>query len=233
MLHTCVQVLPLHDIEAEARGEGFRGLQRADRDSRLEGDADVHSGALFEVVKRNQAGVDDRVPVLLPRMLLQGSLQGCVGPAAGIELNAFVNSLDRMPDLDDILAQVRDLFNQFGDRHQRSIASIRKIYASMVDLAQEAGYPRDPAETPYEYRDTLYTAFPGAGEAVDAVTEAYVRTHYGEVPDTREEMNEIVACSDGPDSRKQVVVFENDGTRFVLLSWNINAHLTSGVTEAF
>ncbi len=36
--------------------------------------------------------------------LLQGSLQGCVGPAAGIELNAFVNSLDRMPDLDDILA---------------------------------------------------------------------------------------------------------------------------------
>ncbi|HSO80466.1 MAG TPA: MoxR family ATPase [Chromatiaceae bacterium] len=35
--------------------------------------------------------------------LLQGALQGCVGPAAGIELNAFINSLDRMPDLDAIL----------------------------------------------------------------------------------------------------------------------------------
>lgn len=36
--------------------------------------------------------------------LLQGALQGCVGPAAGVELTAFVNSLDKMPDLDDIVA---------------------------------------------------------------------------------------------------------------------------------
>jgi MoxR-like ATPase len=36
--------------------------------------------------------------------LLQGALQACVGPAAGIELHAFVNSLDKMPDLDAILA---------------------------------------------------------------------------------------------------------------------------------
>jgi MoxR-like ATPase len=36
--------------------------------------------------------------------LLQGTLQACVGPAAGIELHAFVNSLDQMPDLDAIIA---------------------------------------------------------------------------------------------------------------------------------
>ena len=36
--------------------------------------------------------------------LLQGTLQACVGPAAGIELHAFVNSLDQMPDLDRIIA---------------------------------------------------------------------------------------------------------------------------------
>jgi hypothetical protein len=36
--------------------------------------------------------------------LLQGTLQACVGPAAGIELTAFVNSLDQMPDLDAIAA---------------------------------------------------------------------------------------------------------------------------------
>jgi len=35
--------------------------------------------------------------------LLLGSLQACVGPAAGIELKAFVDNLDRMPDLDAIL----------------------------------------------------------------------------------------------------------------------------------
>ena len=34
--------------------------------------------------------------------LLTGALQACVGQAAGIELNAFIASLDEMPDLDAI-----------------------------------------------------------------------------------------------------------------------------------
>ncbi len=36
--------------------------------------------------------------------LLLGSLQACVGPAAGIECHAFIESLDQMPDLDKILS---------------------------------------------------------------------------------------------------------------------------------
>jgi hypothetical protein len=36
--------------------------------------------------------------------LLQGTLQACVGPAAGVELHAFIKSLDKMPDLDRIVA---------------------------------------------------------------------------------------------------------------------------------
>jgi hypothetical protein len=36
--------------------------------------------------------------------LLRDTLQACVGAAAGIELHAFVSSLDRMPDLDEIIA---------------------------------------------------------------------------------------------------------------------------------
>ena len=35
--------------------------------------------------------------------LLVGALQACVGPAAGIELSAFVENLDQLPDLDAIL----------------------------------------------------------------------------------------------------------------------------------
>jgi hypothetical protein len=35
--------------------------------------------------------------------LLQGALQACVGPAAGIELHAFIQSLDQLPDLDAII----------------------------------------------------------------------------------------------------------------------------------
>lgn len=36
--------------------------------------------------------------------LLIDSLQSCVGPAAGIELGAFVNNLDKLPDIEAILA---------------------------------------------------------------------------------------------------------------------------------
>ena len=35
--------------------------------------------------------------------LLTGSLQACVGPAAGVELNAFISNLDQMPDLEAIV----------------------------------------------------------------------------------------------------------------------------------
>ena len=36
-------------------------------------------------------------------LLLLGTLQACVGPSAGIELKAFMESLDQMPDLDAIM----------------------------------------------------------------------------------------------------------------------------------
>lgn len=39
----------------------------------------------------------------LPELLCD-TLQACVGPAAGIELAAFVNNLDKLPDIDAILA---------------------------------------------------------------------------------------------------------------------------------
>ncbi len=38
----------------------------------------------------------------MPELLL-ATLQSCVGPAAGLELHAFIDNLDRMPDLDAIL----------------------------------------------------------------------------------------------------------------------------------
>ena len=94
--------------------------------------------------------------------------------------------------LNDALARLRALAGRFGEQHRRSAASIRKIYASMVDRATEIGYPRRAAETPYEYRRTLRRAFAGSENAVDAITEAYVRVHYGEVPGTQAEMDQLV-----------------------------------------
>jgi hypothetical protein len=94
--------------------------------------------------------------------------------------NALQRGLDRLRSL-----------GQGGERKRRSAETVRRLYASMVDLAAEAGYPRDLSETPYEHRPILYQAYPGGEAAVDAVTEAYVRVHYGEVPDTQEEMDRL------------------------------------------
>lgn len=39
-----------------------------------------------------------------PEELLSGALQACVGPAAGIELKAFIDNLHNLPDVDAIIA---------------------------------------------------------------------------------------------------------------------------------
>ena len=44
--------------------------------------------------------------VIVVEQVLLGTLQACVGPAAGIELKAFIDSMDQMPDLDAILSGV-------------------------------------------------------------------------------------------------------------------------------
>ncbi len=52
----------------------------------------------WEFAHRALQKFGDRPDVLL------GSLQACVGPAAGIELKAFIDNLDNLPDIDAIVA---------------------------------------------------------------------------------------------------------------------------------
>lgn len=69
--------------------------------------------------------------------------------------------------------------------------SIRRIYANLTRLATRQGFPRRPAQTPYEYLPALRQAFPECEEEVRAITQAYVWAHYGQVPDTREDLNRL------------------------------------------
>jgi hypothetical protein len=110
------------------------------------------------------------------------------------ERESLWSGQDLASDLKKALQRGLDRLRAIGqgeDRKRRSAESIRRLYASVVDLAAEAGCGRDPAETPYEHRPVLYRAYPGGETAVDAITEAYVRVHYGEVPDTQEEMDQL------------------------------------------
>ncbi len=71
--------------------------------------------------------------------LLQGTLQACVGPAAGIELHAFVNSLGQMPDLDAIVAGEETTVPREIDLQYAVAAALvgRAIRARETDLRLE------------------------------------------------------------------------------------------------
>ena len=70
-------------------------------------------------------------------------------------------------------------------------ASIRRIYAQMVATAGRCGYPRADSETPLEYLPTLVEAWPDLGAQLGMITNAYIRAHYGELPETERELETI------------------------------------------
>lgn len=69
--------------------------------------------------------------------------------------------------------------------------SIRRIYANLSRLARHEGYPRPVYQTPNEYLELLDEAFPDHSEDVRLITQAYLSAHYGQVPDTDEELERI------------------------------------------
>jgi hypothetical protein len=72
-----------------------------------------------------------------------------------------------------------------------SLISVRRIYASLQHLAAAAGYPRPEAVTPYEYMTTLTRGFRESEAEVRLITEAYVRTHYGQRSFSPEYVQEV------------------------------------------
>jgi hypothetical protein len=56
---------------------------------------------------------------------------------------------------------------------------VRRLYLALVQRAAEAGYPRQRAQTPYEYSSELTSYVPGNEEALSQLTEAFVEARYG------------------------------------------------------
>ncbi len=110
--------------------------------------------------------------------------------------NALVKGLRGMLDAGrDRLAELAGLVDRFGvGTRFLSAISIRRIYANLLRLAADGGYPRAKTQTPYEYLRVLHTALPGSEADVEVITEAYVNSRYGQVPDSREELQAIRDC---------------------------------------
>ncbi len=103
-------------------------------------------------------------------------------------LNSLRDGWDRLKDMAGLLGR-------FGPGMRLYAAvSIRKIYANMARLAEKQGFPREPAQTPYEYLPNLGLAFPDCQAEATAITEAYVKVHYGEVPESLKDLQVIREC---------------------------------------
>jgi len=80
---------------------------------------------------------------------------------------------------------------QQGPARWLAARTIRRIYAQTAALATACGAPRPACDTPYEYLPTLTRLFPGVEPELEMITGAYVRAHYGELPDTPERLAEV------------------------------------------
>jgi hypothetical protein len=95
------------------------------------------------------------------------------------------------PDGDVVRADHPPYARLLGLRRWLAGVTVRRLYARMVHEAARRGRPRLPVQTPYDYLPQLRDAFPGAGPEVRRITDAYVAAHYGQVPDTEEELAAI------------------------------------------
>jgi hypothetical protein len=102
------------------------------------------------------------------------------------------NLLDALRAGRDRLGDMAGLVDRFGlGTRLLSAISIQRIYANLVRVATRAGHPRVTAKTPYEYLGVLEEAWPAVADELTIITDAYVSAHYGQVPDTREELERI------------------------------------------
>jgi len=89
----------------------------------------------------------------------------------------------------------RDLFGlarRYGiGRSLLAAISVQNLYANVTRLASKRGFPRPAATPPDRYLPTLEEAFPDSEMQLARLTNAYMRVHYGEVPATEEEMQQL------------------------------------------
>ena len=111
---------------------------------------------------------------------------------AGLPTNGLKDMLRAGRDRLEEMARAVDRLG-LGSR-LLSALSIRRIYINLVRVATRAGYPRVKAQTPYEYLDVIAGAWPDLRADLGIITDAYIQARYGQVPDTREDLDRIVAC---------------------------------------
>lgn len=76
---------------------------------------------------------------------------------------------------------------------RQNLDQIRDIYLDLLALLQFKGFPREDTETPYEFARGLAVKLPDEYGEIMAITELYIRHHYGKTPVTEDETEQARA----------------------------------------
>ena len=79
-------------------------------------------------------------------------------------------------------------------RRWLAAARIRRVYQQLMDYCKKLDNPRLPAFTPHEFLPQLMSLFPDYRSEVTLLTNVYQRVRYAEVPESMEELEEIMAA---------------------------------------
>jgi hypothetical protein len=74
---------------------------------------------------------------------------------------------------------------------RKAAARVRRIYAHLLDVSDELGSPRPASRTPLEFLPILGRLFPSLSSELATITHTYVRVRYGQLPETREELEAV------------------------------------------
>jgi hypothetical protein len=97
--------------------------------------------------------------------------------------------------------RARELAEEFA-RRLRSLPGtrliqalrIRLIYSELMELCTVLRHPRLGATTPLEFLPEMKKLFPDSDADLQTITEAYLRVRYGQLPETREEVEPVLAA---------------------------------------
>lgn len=92
------------------------------------------------------------------------------------------------------LRRLARLVRRYGLGSQLLAAiSVQNLYANLTRLARQRGFGRPPALSPDDYLPLLAQAFPGQDAALQRLTLAYMRVHYGDHPVAENELAQLRA----------------------------------------
>jgi hypothetical protein len=106
-------------------------------------------------------------------------------------------SLSDLPGLlqkairDRVQAVVQGFQKLRPDERRYAAARIRRIYAELMVLSQRLDMARPRASTPLEFLPNLVVLFESEDEALELITRAYLKIRYGELPETRHQVDEV------------------------------------------